>query len=102
MDQTLKAALASGASVKVPPLAKALNLSANALYIAIRRGDVRATRIGQSVRIPNAEARRLLGLDGGAVWGGAIRPNSTLKRRSPMAHGANHEQGGAAVNEPCE
>jgi hypothetical protein len=67
MDPKLKVALASGASAKVPPMARALNMSPNALYGAIRHGAVRAIRIGKSVRIPNAEARRLLGLDNPAA-----------------------------------
>ena len=56
-------AIADGRPVKVRPLAKMAGFSANGFYQAVRRGDVRSIRLGKSIRIPAAEARRVLGLD---------------------------------------
>jgi excisionase family DNA binding protein len=59
----LKQAIAEGRHVTVPLLAKCVGASPGALYAAIREGEVRAVRIGNAVRIPAHEARRLLGLE---------------------------------------
>lgn len=62
MNDELKRDLERCVPVKVPPLADALNLSRNGLYLAIRRKEVASTRIGRSIRVPPEEAARLLGL----------------------------------------
>ncbi len=53
--------------VRVPPLAKQLNRSVNAIYLAIKRGEIASSRIGKSIRIPHEEAARLLGLETSAA-----------------------------------
>ncbi len=62
MDEALKQDIEAGRHVKVRPLAKAANTNPNTLYQAVARGEVRSVRIGKSIRIPAAEARRLLGI----------------------------------------
>jgi hypothetical protein len=64
MDRTaLLKAIEEGTPAKVRPLAKAANFSANALYGAVERGEVRSIRVGRAIRIPPDEAKRLLGLE---------------------------------------
>lgn len=49
---------------RVPELANALGVCSQHVYNLIYRGEIRAVKIGASVRIPAAEVDRLLG--GGA------------------------------------
>lgn len=63
MDKAMQTALAEGRPVRVAPLARALELSRNGFYEAVKRGDIRSIRVGRAIRIPAQEARRLLGLD---------------------------------------
>ncbi|WP_131113090.1 DNA-binding protein [Lichenihabitans psoromatis] len=62
MDNDLKQDLLNNRPVRVKPLARALNRSANAIYLAINRGEIASSRIGKSVRVPHHEAERLLGM----------------------------------------
>ena len=63
MDEKLKQDLAAGRNVRVPPLARAAGFSAGTLYNAVKAGEVKAVRLGKSMRITPAEARRVLGLE---------------------------------------
>jgi len=63
LTDDLRRALAEGRSVKVPLLAQAAGVTPGAIYKAVRLGEVKAVRIGQAVRIPAHEARRLLCLE---------------------------------------
>jgi len=67
MDEKLRDDLRERRPVRVRPLARAANRSFNNLYEAVRRGDIRAIRVGRSIRIPANEARRLLGLEAEAA-----------------------------------
>lgn len=51
-----------GLPVKVPALAEASGRSRNALYQAIRRGELEAVWLGRAAVVPGAAALRLLGL----------------------------------------
>lgn len=62
MEPELKNAIETGRAVPVRPFARALSMSPVCVYSAIKRGEIRSIRIGDAIRIPNAEARRLLGL----------------------------------------
>ncbi len=62
MDEKLKQDLAAGRNVHVPPLARAAGFAPGTLYNAIKAGEIKAVRVGKSVRITPAEARRVLGL----------------------------------------
>lgn len=59
--KSLQEAIEARAGVQGPPLAKALGLSKNGFYAAVKRGEIRSVRIGRRVIIPADEARRLLG-----------------------------------------
>ena len=63
MDKQLREALAEGRPVKAPALAKALDLSRNGFYEAVKRGDIASVRVGRAIRIPAREAQRLLGIE---------------------------------------
>ncbi len=63
MDEKLKQDLAAGRNVRVPPLARAAGFAPGTLYNAIKTGEVKAVRIGKSVRVTPSEARRVLGID---------------------------------------
>lgn len=45
---------------RVDELASLTGWPTSTLYSAIRRGDIRAVRIGKSITIPMSEVRRLL------------------------------------------
>ena len=62
MTSALRSDIDNGRPVKVPPLADALNLSRNGLYLAVRRGEVASIKIGCAIRVPAREAARLLGI----------------------------------------
>lgn len=62
MSDTLHETIAAGKHVKPVQLAGALNISLNGLYHLIRKGEVKTVRLGKSLRISAAEARRLLDL----------------------------------------
>lgn len=47
----------------VQEAAPILNFSVDAIYDGIRRGEIRALRLGRAVRIPRRELARLLGLE---------------------------------------
>lgn len=63
MSTALREALAAGQSVKVPTLASALGVSRNGFYEAVKRGEVKVTRLGRRIIIPAQEARRLLQIE---------------------------------------
>jgi len=63
MDKDFRRDLEQGRAVSVAPLADALNVSAVGLYGAIRRGELKVTRVGKRIVIPNPVARQLLGLE---------------------------------------
>jgi len=50
------------AMLKVPEVARLLRIGRNQTYASIDAGEIRAVRIGRSIRIPRAELARLLGL----------------------------------------
>jgi len=62
MSKELRAALERGAAVRVRPFAEAMDVHPNAIYEAIKRGEIGAVHVGRAVRIPAPVARRLLGL----------------------------------------
>ena len=62
LDRT-KTALLAGHSVSVPRLADVLGMSRNAIYEAIKRGEIPATRIGRRVIVPAQVAAKLIGLE---------------------------------------
>ncbi len=47
-----------------------LRIGRNQLYEAITRGEIRAVKLGRTLRIPRGEIARLLGLDQGEGGGG--------------------------------
>jgi len=47
-------------TVKVHELARDLRMSPAAVYAAIGRGEIRAVRVGRTVRVPRAERNRLI------------------------------------------
>jgi excisionase family DNA binding protein len=53
------------AVLTVEELAEVLRISRSAAYEAIQRGDVRAVRIGRTIRVARHECERLLGLSEG-------------------------------------
>ncbi len=61
--ENVRARILAGRHVKVRPLAEEIGVSPNALYEAIKRGEVAIVEIGSAKRIPPHEGRRLLGLD---------------------------------------
>jgi len=63
MDEKLQQDLAAGRCVRVRPLARAAGFAPGTLYNAIKAGELKAVRVGKSVRITPSEARRVLGLD---------------------------------------
>lgn len=46
---------------KIPQAEAALNMSRYTIYDGIKRGEIRALRVGKALRIPRAEIARLLG-----------------------------------------
>ena len=48
---------------KVPEAVPLLRVGRNQLYAAINAGEIKAIRIGRSIRIPRSELARLLGLE---------------------------------------
>ena len=48
--------------LKVVEVARLLRTGKNQTYAAIEAGEIKAIRIGRSIRIPRAELARLLGL----------------------------------------
>lgn len=46
----------------VAELAPILNVSLDTVYDSVHRGEIHALRLGRTLRIPRAEAARLLGL----------------------------------------
>lgn len=63
MDDATRAALEGGAAISIPALAKALGLSRNGAYEAVKRKEIAVTRLGRRIIVPAREARRLLGMD---------------------------------------
>ena len=63
VDKDLQLALTQGRAVDVSPLAHALGLSKVAVYKAVERGEIPATRVGRRIIITAPVARRLLGLE---------------------------------------
>ncbi|GGH12602.1 hypothetical protein GCM10007036_10580 [Alsobacter metallidurans] len=61
MDTDLRQRVEADLPVKVTCIAKATETSRNHLYDAIKKGEIRSVRVGRTIRIPAAEARRLLG-----------------------------------------
>lgn len=51
-----------GRPLKVPDLADATGFSRNALYQAIKRGELDAIRLGRAAVVPAPAALRLLGI----------------------------------------
>lgn len=51
-----------GHPLKVPDLAQATGFSRNALYQAIKRGELDAIRLGRAAVVPARAALRLLGI----------------------------------------
>jgi excisionase family DNA binding protein len=50
------------AVLKVAEVARLLRTGRNQTYAAIESGEIRAVRIGRSIRVPRGEVARLLGL----------------------------------------
>ena len=46
-----------------PTAGKALGLSRNSTYEAVKRGDIPSLRIGCAIRVPTAALRQMLGLE---------------------------------------
>lgn len=55
--------VARGSNARPRDVARALAVSPAAIYKAIERGEIEVVRIGRSVSIPNAVARRLIGTE---------------------------------------
>jgi excisionase family DNA binding protein len=53
----------SGLTTTVADAAAVLGIDRNAAYRAVRRGDIRAIRIGGKIVIPTLPLRRMLGMD---------------------------------------
>ncbi len=62
MDNELRQALA-GLTVSVEVAGRALGLSRNSAYSAVKSGQIPSIRIGGSIRVPTAPLGRMLGLD---------------------------------------
>lgn len=63
MKYDLSQALAAGRNVPVGPLAFAAGVTPGAIYAAVRRGEVKAVKIGTAIRIPAREAKKLMGIE---------------------------------------
>lgn len=61
LDEVVRRAR-EGLPVKVPALAEASGRSRNALYQAIKRGELEAVWLGRAAVVPGTAALRLLGL----------------------------------------
>lgn len=62
MDEELRKALA-GLTVPVEVAGRALGLSRNSAYAAVKAGQIPSLKIGGAIRVPTAPLRRMLGLD---------------------------------------
>ena len=58
----------AGPTVSLAETAKVLGISINTAYAAVKRGDlgVRTLRFGRKWRVPTADLRRAVGIEGGA------------------------------------
>jgi excisionase family DNA binding protein len=58
----------AGPTVSLAEAAKVLGISINTAYAAVKRGDlgVRTLRFGRKWRVPTADLRRAVGIEGGA------------------------------------
>jgi hypothetical protein len=62
---TVREKVARGEDARPRPIADMLGVSYSGFYGMVSRGDIKARRIGpRAIVIPNAEARRLLGMEG--------------------------------------
>lgn len=58
----VRAQVLAGSDARVTPVAKSAGLPPSTLYSLIARGEVASRKVGACVVLPNAEARRILGL----------------------------------------
>ncbi len=63
MTPELRETIAQGRGVPVRLLADAVGVTPTTIYALVQRGELRAYRIGEAVRIVPTEAARLLGLE---------------------------------------
>lgn len=63
-DEEIRKAIMSKLTVPVPIAAKALNLSKNGGYEAVKRGDIPSLKLGpRRIEVPTAPLRRMLGVE---------------------------------------
>jgi excisionase family DNA binding protein len=60
-------ALAEDPTITVEEAAALLGLSRGGAYNAVREGSIPSIRIGRCIRVPSAQLRKMLGLDGEAA-----------------------------------
>ena len=70
--------------VSIPELAKMLGISRIAVYKKVRKGEIKAVRVGRSYAIP---ARHLGGLAGEPLGPGAKRSIDAAVRRTVKEYG---------------
>lgn len=59
---SVRAEVLAGRDARVRPVAQEAGLPASTLYSMIAKGEIEARKLGACVILPNAAARRILGL----------------------------------------
>jgi hypothetical protein len=63
MQDELRRALRDQLTVSVPLAGRVFDLSRNAAYAAVRKGEIPSIRLGGRIVVPTAQLRRMLGID---------------------------------------